>query len=50
MSIVARGWSIRNFPAGHGVRLVRFQDAMIKADIRHAIRPWEIEGREVNTD
>ena len=48
--IFAWGWSIRNFPAGHGVRLVKFQDGMITMDIRYAIRPWEVEGRKFATD
>lgn len=50
MVIFARRWSIRSFPAGHGVRLVKLQDGLITVDIRYAIRPWEVEGREFNSD
>jgi hypothetical protein len=46
MVIFAWRWnkSNLNYPAGYGLRLLRYDGAYIATDIRFAIRPWEVKG------
>jgi len=45
LAVFAWHWEAFDYPAGYGVRLVRFSGDLIDIDIRYAVRPWEAQGR-----
>lgn len=43
--LFAWNWKAFDYPAGHGVRFLRYDGRRIVEDIRYAIRPWETQGQ-----
>jgi hypothetical protein len=45
--LVLMTWKFESlaFPAGHGIRFLRYDGDKIVTDIRYAIRPWEVGGQ-----